>query len=77
MPYDPDNPKGWPSGVKALHREDAEKARQWVHVFNSVYKDTKDEGRAMAAAYTKVPEARSKAKKMFSVQDGIAILKEV
>lgn len=77
MPYSPNDPKGWPSGVRALHRKDAKAARQWVHTFNSVFKDTKDEGRAMAAAYTKVPEARSKAKKMFSVQDGIAIVKEV
>ena len=30
MPYDPDDPKGWPSGVRTLYRKDAKKARQYV-----------------------------------------------
>ncbi len=78
MPHDPDSPKNWPSGVRALHRKDAKKARQWIHIFNSVFKETKDEGRAMAAAYGTVPSARSKpVKKMFSVDGGEIILKEV
>lgn len=76
--YDPSDPSGWPAGVKALHRKDAKAARQWIHTFNSVFKETKDEGRAMAAAYSTVPAARSKAKKAqktISVQAGQTILK--
>ena len=43
------------------------KKRQFMEVFNSVYEDTKDEGRAMAAAYSAIKKAQI-ANDVFSTQ---------
>jgi len=50
MPYS--NPKEVPSSVPSG------KKRQFMEVFNSVYSDTKDEGKAMAAAYSAIKKAQ-------------------
>ena len=50
MPYS--SAKEVPSNVPAG------KKRQFMSVFNSVYSDTKDEGRAMAAAYSAIKKAK-------------------
>lgn len=47
MPYTGAGDPDLPDHVKRLP---AAKRRQWVHVWNGVYADTKDEGRAFAAA---------------------------
>ena len=49
MPYS--SPSKVPSNVPEP------KKRQFMEVFNSVYNDTKDEGRAMAAAYSAIRKA--------------------
>jgi len=48
MPYDPNDLSGLPDRVKRGLSE--KKQRQWAHVWNSVYGDLSDEGRAFAAA---------------------------
>ena len=50
MPYS--SPSKVPSNVPEP------KKRQFMEVFNSVYNDTKDEGRAMAAAYSAIKKAQ-------------------
>lgn len=47
MPYNPDDPSGWPAHVRKLP---AKRGRQWAHVWNGVFEETGDEGRAFAAA---------------------------
>ena len=36
------------------------KARQWMHIFNSVYKQTGDEGRAFRAANAAIGKKKEK-----------------
>lgn len=48
MPYDPNDPSSLPDRVRS--GLSPKKQRQWAHVWNSVYRDTKEEGRAFAAA---------------------------
>ena len=50
MPYT--SPDKVPSNVPA------DKKRQFMEVFNSVYNDTKDEGKAMASAYSAIKKAQ-------------------
>jgi len=57
MPYSgPDDPK-LPSNVRRLSPK---RRRQWVHVWNSVHKQTNDEHRAFAAANAAIKKSATR-----------------